>query len=58
MTYKINLDKKKEFEKWNCKQMLKHVFPLVIPILIFIDFSMGFIFSCNPDSPIPLNFLK
>ena len=48
MIYKINLDKKKEFEKWNYKQMLKHVLPLMIPILIFTDLITGLVFSSIP----------
>ena len=43
MIYTINLDKKKEFEKWNYKQILKHFLPLTIPILVFMDFVMGFV---------------
>lgn len=49
MIYKINLDKKKEFEKWNLKQILKHVLPLIIPCIIFMDFVMGFCFQNNND---------
>jgi len=44
MIYKINLDKKKEFEKWNYKQILKHILPLIIPGIIIMDFVMGFVF--------------
>ena len=44
MIYKINLDKKKEFEKWNYKQILKHILPLMIPGIIIMDFVMGFVF--------------
>lgn len=55
MTYKINLDKKKEFEKWNYKQMLKHFLPLMIPTVVFMDFVMGFVFSSNTDFPIPVS---
>lgn len=49
MIYKINLDKKKEFEKWNLKQILKYVLPLIIPCIIFMDFVMGFCFQNNND---------
>lgn len=44
MIYKINLGKKKEFEKWNYKQILKHILPLMIPGIIIMDFVMGFVF--------------
>lgn len=55
MTYKINLDKKKEFEKWNYKQMLKQFLPLFIPTIIFMDLVMGFVFSNNTDFSIPIS---
>ena len=38
MIYIINLDKKKEFEKWNYKQILKHFLLLIIPGIIIMDF--------------------
>ena len=53
MIYKINLDKKKEFEKWNYKQILKHVLPLIFPGIIILDFLMGFVFSNNAEFAIP-----
>ena len=55
MNYKINLDKKKEFEKWNYKQMLKHFFPFMIPAFLLMDFVMGFVFSNNTEFPLPIS---
>lgn len=55
MNYKINLDKKKEFEKWNYKQMLKHFFPFMIPAFLLMDFVMGFVFSSNTEFPLPIS---
>ncbi len=57
MIYTINLDKKKEFEKWNLKQMLKHFLPLTIPILVFMDFVMGFVFTHDTEFPTPLSLV-
>lgn len=57
MIYTINLDKKKEFEKWNLKQMLKQILPLIIPVIIFMDFVMGFTFTNDTEFPTPLSLV-
>ena len=57
MIYTINLDKKKEFEKWNLKQMLKQILPLIIPVIIFMDFVMGFVFTSDTEFPTPLSLI-
>ena len=44
MIYKINLEKKKEFEKWNYKQTLKHQLPIYVPGLILVDIFMFYTF--------------
>ena len=55
MIYKINLEKKKEFEKWNLKQGLKHLLPIMIPVIFFMDFVMGFTFTNNGDYNFPIS---
>ena len=54
MIYKINLDKKKEFEKWNLKQMLRHFVPIMISTIAFMDLVMGFIFTNNGEYNFPI----
>ena len=55
MTYRINLEKKKEFEKWNLKQMLKQYLPIMISTIVFMDLAMGFIFTQNDDYNFPIS---
>lgn len=47
MVYKINLAKKKDFEKWNSKQILKHLLPFIILGFIFMNFITGVNLSSN-----------
>ena len=44
MIYKINLEKKKEFEKWNYKQTLKRQLSIYVPGLILVDIFMFYTF--------------
>lgn len=55
MTYTINLDKKKDFEKWNFKRILKQFLPFLIPCIIFMNFVMGFIFFSDPIVSLPFS---
>lgn len=45
MIYKIDPEKKKEFESFNFKQAVKHIFPIFIPAIIFMDVIMGFVLA-------------
>ena len=47
MVYKINLAKKKDFEKWNSKQLLKHLLPFIILGFILMNFITGVNLSSN-----------
>ena len=47
MVYKINLAKKKDFEKWNSKQLLKHLLPFIILGIILMNFITGVNLSSN-----------
>ena len=45
MVYKINLEKKKEFESFYFRQVLKLFFPILIPAAIFMGVRMGFVLT-------------
>ena len=45
MVYKINLEKKKEFESFYFRQVLKLFFFIIIPAAIFMGVRVGFVLT-------------
>lgn len=57
MIYKINLDKKKEFEKWNFKQILKRYLPFIIPLILAMSFALEYMLTGDGDSSLPFSYV-
>lgn len=60
MIYKINIDKKQEVIKWNYKQTLKNLLPIIVPGFIIVNIIMLIFFPRkfqNIESLIPIIIL-